>query len=462
MSTNDEKQVSGFAHIILDNITEGVFTINKNRHLTFFNRAAEKITGISRKDAVGMPCYDVFRASICEKECMLCKTIDTGLPIVGKTIYIINTKGDQIPISISTTLLRNEKQEVIGGIQTFRDLTIVNKLRKELEGRYTFADIISKNSEMKRIFSILPQIAESGSTVLIQGVSGTGKELFARVIHNLSKRRNKKMVAVNCGALPDTLLESELFGYKAGAFTDAKRDKKGRFAEAEGGTIFLDEIGDISPAFQMRLLRVLQERVYQPLGSNENIRTDVRVITATNKDLAEMVLKGTFRDDLYYRINVMKIILPPLNQRREDISLLIKHFISKYNNLTGKNIETISSKVLEILMRYNFPGNVRELENIIEHAFVLCRDQIIQIEHLPEEVAHFSHKYDRNSPIKSTIEDVQANIILEALEKNNWNRLAAAADLGIHKATLFRRINQLGIELPKKDGRSTKKTSKKQ
>lgn len=457
MSTNDEKQVADFAHIILDNITEGVFTINKNRHLTFFNRAAEKITGISRKEALGMPCYDVFRANICEKECVLCKTIETGIPYVGKTIYIINSEGDQIPISVSTTLLRNEQQEVIGGIETFRDLTIVNKLRKELEGRYTFSDIISKNSEMKRIFSILPQIAESGSTVLIQGVSGTGKELFARVIHNLSKRSNKKMVAVNCGALPDTLLESELFGYKAGAFTDAKKDKKGRFAEAEGGTIFLDEIGDISPAFQMRLLRVLQERVYQPLGSNENIRTDVRVITATNKDLAEMVNKGTFRDDLYYRINVMKIILPPLNQRREDISLLIKHFISKYNNLTGKNIETVSSQVLEILMRYNFPGNVRELENIIEHAFVLCRDQIIQMEHLPKEVAHSSNKFDGTSPIKSTIEDVQANMILEALEKNNGNRLAAALELGIHKATLFRRINQLGIATPKKDGRSSKK-----
>jgi len=454
MTKQPEKKVNDFAHIILDNITEGVFTINKTRHITSFNRAAESIIGIKSEEAVGMPCYDVFRASICEHECALCQTMETSEPVIGKTIYIVNSKGEQIPISVSTALLRDEYGEVIGGVETFRDLTIVNKLRKELEARYTFADIISKNSEIKRIFGILPQIAESGSTVLIQGVSGSGKELFARVIHDLSKRKNKKMVTVNCGALPDTLLESELFGYKAGAFTDAKKDKKGRFAEAEGGTIFLDEIGDVSAAFQIRLLRVLQEKVYQPLGSNENIKADVRVITATNKDLTDLVAKGVFRDDLYYRINIMKIILPSLKKRREDIPLLIKHFISRFNNISGKNIEAISSQVMEQLMRYNYPGNVRELENIIEHAFVLCRDRVIQLEHLPAEITQHKESLTEVSNIKTSVEEVQANMIIEALERNNWNRLAAAADLGIHKATLFRRIKQFGLKLPAKDGRS--------
>ncbi len=457
MAVQQEKKLNDFAHIILDNITEGVFTIDSNRHITSFNRAAESIIGIKAEEAVGMPCFDVFRASICEHECALCQTIETGEPVIGKTIYIVNSKGEQIPISVSTALLRNENDKVIGGVETFRDLTIVNKLRKELEARYTFADIISKNSEMKRIFSTLPQIAESGSTVLIQGVSGSGKELFARVIHNLSKRKHKKMITVNCGALPDTLLESELFGYKAGAFTDAKKDKKGRFAEAEGGTIFLDEIGDISAAFQIRLLRVLQEKVYQPLGSNENIKADVRVITATNKDLSELVHRGTFRDDLYYRINIMKIVLPPLKKRREDIPLLVEHFISKFNHLTGKNIKATSPQVMEHLMRHHFPGNVRELENIIEHAFVLCTDRIIQLEHLPSEIAQHTESMAEVSNIKSSIEEVQANLIFEALERNNWNRLAAAADLGIHKATLFRRIKQLGLKLPAKDGRSLPK-----
>lgn len=457
MARNNEKKINDFATIILENITEGVFTIDQNRHITSFNKAAESIIGIKAKEAVGMPCFDVFHASICEHECALCHTMETGQPIIGKTIYIINSKGEQVPISVSTALLRDESEKIIGGVETFRDLTIVNKLRKELEARYTFADIISKNSEMKRIFSTLPQIAESGSTVLIQGVSGSGKELFARVIHNLSKRKHKKMVTVNCGALPDTLLESELFGYKAGAFTDAKKDKKGRFAEAEGGTIFLDEIGDISAAFQIRLLRVLQEKVYQPLGSNENIRADVRVITATNKDLTELVARGVFRDDLYYRINIMKIVLPPLKKRREDIPLLIKHFISKFNNISGKNIEAVSPQVMEHLMRHHFPGNVRELENIIEHAFVLCRERIIQLEHLPAEITQHEESITEFTNIKSSIEEVQANLILEALERNNWNRLAAAADLGIHKATLFRRIKQYGLKLPDKDGRSLRK-----
>jgi len=456
MADKYDKKVGDYAHIILDNITEGVFTIDRNRHITSYNRAAEKITGIKRDEAIGQRCYDVFRANICESNCALCKTMETGRPIVSRMIYIINSDGEQIPISISTALLRDENREVIGAVETFRDLSVVDKLRKELEEKYSFSDIISKNSEMKRIFSTLPQIAESGSTVLIQGESGTGKELFARVIHNLSKRRRKKMVTVNCGALPDTLLESELFGYKAGAFTDARKDKKGRFAEAEGGTLFLDEIGDISPAFQIRLLRVLQDKLFEPLGSNESVHANVRVLAATNKDLSELVRRGTFRQDLYYRINVMKIILPPLRRRREDIPHLIKHFISKYNDLSDKDIKGVSPKVLDLLMRYNFPGNVRQLENIIEHAFVLCQERIIQLEHLPAELTQSTTNYIEALNIKTTVEGVKADLIMEALERNNWNRLAAAAELGVHKSTLFRRIKQLGIKLPSRDGRSCK------
>lgn len=454
MADKYDKKVGDYAHIILDNITEGVFTIDRNRHITSFNRAAEKITGISRNEAIGQRCYDVFRANICESNCALCKTMETGQPIVSQTIYIINSKGDQVPINVSTALLRNNKGGVIGAVETFRDLSMVNILRKELENRYSFSDIISKNNQMKRIFNTLPQIAESGSTVLIQGESGTGKELFARVIHNLSKRNSKKMVLVNCGALPDTLLESELFGYKAGAFTDAKRDKKGRFAQADGSTIFLDEIGDISPAFQIRLLRVLEDKQYQPLGSNLSVQANVRVVAATNKDLSELVVQGTFRKDLYYRINVMKIVIPPLCQRKEDIPHLIKHFISKFNHLSDKEIENISPDVLDLLMRYNFPGNVRELENIIEHAFVLCRENIIKPEHLPEELKHATNNYTNYSNITTSVNEVQANLIIEALQRNNWNRLAAAKELKIHKSTLFRRIKQLGIKLPSKDGRS--------
>lgn len=309
---------------------------------------------------------------------------------------------------------------------------------------------------MHRIFSTLPQIAESDSCVLIEGESGTGKELFARVIHNLSKRKNRPLVAVNCGALPDSLLESELFGYKAGAFTDAKKDKKGRFAQAKHSTILLDEIGDISPAFQVRLLRVLQDKEYEPLGSVHSEKADVRVIAATNKSLFELVHKGAFRQDLYYRINVIKIVIPPLRERKEDISKLVKHFIEKFNRIMGKNVEEASGDVMQILMKHSFPGNVRELENIIEHGMVLCSNSTLETEHLPPELfAAYTGPHSHPEPGFS-VEEFERKTILDALERNHWNRQAAADDLGIHKTTLFRKIKHLNISLPDLDGRSTR------
>ena len=262
--------------------------------------------------------------------------LTTGRPIVNKAVYILDVRGNRVPISISTAVFKDQDGKIIGGVETFRDLNLAEDLRKELEANYSFAEIVGRSAAMRQVFQVLPQIAESTSTVLIEGASGTGKELFARAIHRLSPRRKKRFVALNCAALPDTLLESELFGYKAGAFTDAKKDKPGRFALADGGTIFLDEIGDISPAMQARLLRVLQDRTFEPLGSVEPVQVDVRVIAATNKDLAKLVRKGTFREDLFYRIHVVRIALPTLHDRREDIPLLIEHFIAKFNRLQGQ------------------------------------------------------------------------------------------------------------------------------
>ncbi|MBM4085947.1 MAG: PAS domain-containing protein, partial [Planctomycetes bacterium] len=289
--------------IILDSIADGVFTVDKDWRITSFNRAAEAITGVTRQEAIGKPCCDVFRASVCESECALRRTLETGKETVNKAVYIVNADGNRIPISISTAILRDRRGRVIGGVETFRDLSLVEELRKELTGQYTFADILGKSREMRRLFEMLPQVAASDSTVLIEGESGTGKELFARAIHDLSARRKKPFVAVSCAALPDALLESELFGYKAGAFTDARKDKPGRFALAEGGTAFLDEIGDISAAMQVRLLRVLQERTFEPLGGTESVKANVRVVAATNRELAKLVEDGKFRSDLYYRIN---------------------------------------------------------------------------------------------------------------------------------------------------------------
>ena len=281
---------------------------------------------------------------------------------------------------------------------------------------------------------------------MIEGASGTGKELFARAIHNNSPRKNGSFVAVNCGALPETLCESELFGYKAGAFTDAKKDKPGRFALAQDGTIFLDEIGDISPAVQMRLLRVLEQRVYEPLGSTKQTSTNARVITATHRDIEKLVQEGKFRDDLYYRINVVKIMLPPLSERKEDIPPLVDHFVERFNHLKGKQIVGLSQEAMAVLMLHHWPGNVRELENAIEHAFVLCQEELIHLRHLPihlvpEDLAMLV-------PTGLTLKEVEKHTIQEALQRNQWKKVITARELGIDKNTLRRKINRLGIIEP--------------
>ena len=430
---------------LLDYVPDGVFTVDAGWRVTFFNRAAEQITGIKRAEAVGRRCCDVFRASICENACALKQTLATSRPVVNKVVYIIDARGQKIPISISTAALKDERGRVIGGVESFRDLRVVEELHRELQQQNSFSDIIGRSPAMRQIFEILPQIAESDTTVLIEGASGTGKELFARALHNLSRRRTKKFVAINCGALPDNLLESELFGYKAGAFTDARRDKPGRFALAEGGTIFLDEIGDISPAMQARLLRVLQERAYEPLGGVESVKADVRVIAATNKSLGKLVEQGRFREDLFYRIHVLRIELPSLRDRREDLSLLIDHFIARFNRLKGKAIAGVSDSVLARLMEHNFPGNVRELENIIEHAFVLCRGGVIELKHLPPPLRGGALSEALRLGKSLTLQSMEKLLIADALRRNGGNHQKAAKELGINPSTLFRKLKVLKL-----------------
>ena len=433
---------------ILESISDGVFTVDPNWRITSFNRAAEVITGVSRREALGRRCSEVFRCSMCEAACALKQTLKSGKPIIGKSAYIVDAGGGRIPISVSTAVLRDSSGGVIGGAETFRDLSEVDALRRELEGKFRVGDLASRSPLMQRLFEVLPAIAASPSTVLVLGETGTGKELLARTIHALSPRKQGPFVAVNCGALPDTLLESELFGYKAGAFTGANKDKPGRFALAGGGTILLDEIADISPALQVKLLRILQDRVYEPLGATRSETADARIIVATNKDLAEQTRKGEFREDLYYRVNVVRLELPPLRRRKEDIPLLVEQFVARFNRLQQKILSGISAEALSLLMAHDWPGNIRELENVIERAFILCGEGDIGIGHLPVELTASGLASGRDEDIKTAHEILDAQAIRAALERHHGNRSAAARELGIHKTTLFRRIKKLGLSLP--------------
>jgi len=446
--------------VILDSISDGVFTVDHGFHITSFNKAAEKITGYSRKEATGKHCWEIFGSNMCNADCALKRTMREGRSCVSNATHITTAQGSKTPISLSTSLLKDEGGNILGGVETFRDTSEIEELRQELAGTVSIGRMVSRNPAMKQIFTILQQLAQSDTTALIEGETGTGKELLCRAIHTSSPRKNKKFVAINCGALPDTLLESELFGYKAGAFTGATTDKQGLFASAGDGTILLDEIGDTSPAFQVKLLRLLEEKEYQPLGSVDTISTTARIIAATNKNLTNMVATGAFRQDLYYRINVFHLKVPPLRQRPEDIPLLVERFIDKMNSIKDCNIQGIASDALALLMSHDYPGNIRELENIIEHAFVVCRKGTIGKSHLPpglfQKTPHSAPSlpsFEEPTNLGAVVHSTERQIIIETLEQNNYSRKATAQKLGMHKTTLYRKMKKLDIKLPEQDGR---------
>jgi sigma-54 dependent transcriptional regulator, acetoin dehydrogenase operon transcriptional activator AcoR len=426
---------------ILESIADGVFTVDQEWNITSFNRSAGMITGISAQEALGRKCWDVFHSNLCDGECTLDHCMKTGASITNKAIFIVRPDGTKVPISISAAPLFDLHGRLVGGVETFRDLSAINLLRQEIEDSYTFEDIVGKSEPLRRIFRILPQIAKSCATVLLTGESGTGKELFAKAIHNLSPRKDQPLVTVNCGALPEPLLESELFGYKAGAFTDARKDKPGRFDLAQGGTIFLDEIGDVPMQTQVKLLRVLQERTFEPLGGTRSVHADVRVITATNKDLRDLVSREAFREDLFYRLNVVQINLPPLRERIEDIPLLVSHFVRRFNILQNKTILGLSQDAVSLFLHHSFPGNVRELINILEYAFILCSEGFIGVEHLPEWLQ--PNRSPSNVPAERplTLEQIKCRAVLDCLRRNKGRKMATCRELNISKDTL-RRIVQ--------------------
>ncbi|MFC1821410.1 sigma 54-interacting transcriptional regulator [Thermodesulfobacteriota bacterium] len=435
--------------IILDNLDIGVFTVSRGGHINFFNTIAESISGFNRKEVLGKHCTVILGKERSDGAPLLEQTIGDGNPRSNKKILMTAKDGRPIPIRANYMALRNENDQTVGGLVTIQDLSLIDQLNKAISSRYTFADMVGKDPAMQKLFEIIPIIADSESTVLIEGPTGTGKDLLAKVIHNSSRRTKKPMVKVNCAALPDNLLESEMFGYVRGAFTGADRDKPGRFQEADGGTIFLDEIGDLPLSLQAKLLRVLEDQEFYPLGSRKTTKVDVRIIAATNQGLGTLVQEKRFREDLYYRLNVIRLELPPLKDRKGDIPLLIDHALKRLAAVKDTEVNRISEEAMEMLLNYEYPGNIRELENILEHALIICQEESLELKHLP---IFLQKGISPSKPLETSDQDFEARrqssekrLIIEMLGRHNWHRGKAARELNIDRTTLWRKMKRYNL-----------------
>ena len=436
--------------IILDNLKVGIFTVDRSGHLTFFNTEAEKISGYNRREVLGEPCTIIFEADDAQEVCLLKETIVDGVSRGSRRGKMTTRDGVTIPIQANYMALRNEKGTVVGGLTTFHDLTLVLQLNQAMKDRYTFHDMIGKSPRMQHIFEMVTVVAGTDATILIEGATGTGKDLLAKVIHSASQRSDKPFVKVNCAAIPDNLLESEMFGYVKGAFTGAEKDKTGRFQEADGGTIFLDEISELPLALQAKLLRVLEDKEFYRLGSRHTIKVNVRIVSASNRNLEKLVEKRLFREDLYYRLNVFRIELPELKNRTVDLPILIGHILRRLCAARGIRPPEVSEKVMEILLNYEYRGNVRELENVLEHALIICQEETLQPTHLPEylQIRHAARKSPSTRHLKpeNFDDEGERDTIISMLQRYNWNRTKTAKALGMDRTTLWRKIKKYGIE----------------
>jgi PAS domain S-box-containing protein len=435
--------------IILDNLDIGVLTVDCSGHVTFFNSMSETITGFRRKDVLGKSCATLFGQSSFEDVLPLIETIADSRPRSSNQEEIVTLEGRVIPIRANYMALKNEEGRVVGGLATISDLSLMYQLDSAIRDRYTFYDMVGREPAIQKIFEIIPLIAASDATVLVEGSTGTGKDILAKVIHTASSRNQKPLVKVNCAALPDNLLESEMFGYVKGAFTGAEKDKPGRFQEAEGGTIFLDEIGDLPLSLQAKLLRVLEDKEFYPLGSRKTTKVDVRIIAATNQGLEQLVKAKRFREDLFYRLNVMRLELPALKDRKGDIPLLISHILKRLCAIRDTRVDKISENAMEVLLNHDYPGNVRELENIIEHALIICQGNTIERRHLPlalqRDITHPESAQEKAVNLENEIQFSEKNMILATLKKCNWNRSKTAQALNINRTTLWRKMKKYTI-----------------
>ena len=431
---------------LFENLAEGVFTISNRWRITSFNRRAQEITGFKREEVLGRNCWDIFRSDLCKSNCPLKLTMETGVVRMDQDVRIVDREGQAQSILVNTSVLKNNHGLVVGAVETFRPIARLEG--GEAEGVTVGeqpAQIVGQSPELHKVLNMLPDVAASDATVLIEGESGTGKELIAKAVHAQGPRSTGPFVAVNCSALAETLLESELFGHVKAAFTGAVSNKVGRFELAKGGTLFLDEVGEIKPEIQIKLLRVLEERVFERVGGTRPIRMDSRIIAASNKTLAQEVGKGRFREDLFYRLRTVPLSIPPLRDRASDIPILVEHFIDVFNRVYGKGVRGVDPKALRFLQRYPWPGNVRELKHALEYAFVFVKGPIITLSHLPELDA--SRTPDTNPVPKEAAggwEDERITI-QRALEKARGRRSAAAHRLGISRSTLWRKMKLHGL-----------------
>ncbi|MCW8803077.1 MAG: sigma 54-interacting transcriptional regulator [Ignavibacteriaceae bacterium] len=424
---------------ILDSIGEGLFTVDKNFKINFFNRAAEQITGYKRQEVLDQFCKYVFKCELCETKCPIGLILESGNPLYDFRSNIEIKDGSRKPIKLNAAILKNESEQPIGGVISFRDLSEIESIKKEVSFAGSYFGIIGHGKSMQDIFRLIQEIADSDAAVLIQGESGTGKEMIANAIQVTSKRKGKPFIKVNCAVFPETLLSSELFGHVKGAFTDAVKDRMGRFELANEGTIFLDEIAEMPLQTQIQLLRVLQEGTFERVGESISRKTDVRVISATNLNIEEALKHGKLREDLFYRLNVIPILIPPLRERREDIPYLIKSFIKEYSKVYTKSVNDIEDKALEILMNYVWPGNIRELENVIEFMVVRTKDDTLILDNLPSGI---KPTINLNKPVEE-FRKKNTSELIQLLEKHKWNKTKVAEELGIGRTTLWRMLKKL-------------------